>query len=1818
MYFQRQEVIGSPPILASIRSIFSNESKKDKLGPTYQLFVGIGYIFYLIIFMIVITKVIQPNEEYSSIYSIQNILKSANWNPDLSTPKNSMLYNIQTNGDIQNWIYYVLGPPLLNGHIADQNQIIGASLTKCVGEYISNAVENQYIPSDYGVVKVLSQSNCKKTKLNLVSRIASPYKYMEAFFDSSKDYVIQEIESNPELPVLPKLFNKTDIISYTAELLFYNGNIDTYSVVSFSFNLSIFGTFIVDVLSQSASPIKKYIGFPCDGSCNINITQITKSAFFFTYCVVFILHLISGIILLISSASGSPSYSSKESERNGLGIESWSNYFKERSLSIAIRISHFSVILLWISSAVLVQLLPKQSLKNILEQSNQAAEKINLNQSSEMPLLNSIIYTIKIASIIKFTGTVIACIASLLMLFRIFQIFSSLFSQVNVPLKTIMLFFRKIIGIFFLINLIVLTLALGIIIYLHIDKYSPNIKGIKESISTSIFSIMLAPISISLQEETTEETVYKVPTVIFLSIVLGILTLYLLLIPLSTATIMFIYNEVEILQSLKQNTDNIYTIKTTLSAWIQQIFFLSTFWQSKKVWSFSSQSNDKTIKINHDIQNEIEAQHQQESNSFAKEIILNEGVNKTDKMNEKGINQVIQQKKKQFKKFFELPPKLEYIPYHLFSLIVLFSIVSILWIINIANYQLHTETGEVIWKILDSPFRARSFYTFDPTLDFFPYMFKDCSKKDENLNFLYDKNQLSKIPGELLYGLYQSYRLANITSLSHLNSWIQKIFIPLIKTKNTQISEKKNFLIDLGHPTLYSTVNPMLLFKQHFSPVKCNSNPISSGLYLSTISRSKSSLSIKDISNFNPLSVNNVPTLLSVPKTQIQKIRNIFARILKLVNFNQGIFSRELTTSAEKSSHMESTLSSSGVDRIFFLYAGKESEISEQFNKSLHGNDEGNLFWVIRSYSLSTGSDVNVDLITSLDSFASNEDFNIPFDGLFDYSMDTLEIYFPIIIPNQNSVSLIKLKFELLRTGKIEIEYSFDFVKHEWIKQTLNQNGIYIDSKNQEISKDADGNENGSENQVKDSDSNSGIWIFSFILIGIQCFIFLIFLILVIYNFYRKRLLRKRLMNQINYKMDISESESESEIQKKKKIRKLGIRKIARKIGRKEIENEQTTIKKQKLETFGNVHLNEKKNVLEFRKKKFAHKKHNKEIKEEITDSKQIVEEELYDEDILSLYKLSNFNILIIVIMLIAFFVLFFSSIAYYILIISTKISININSIDIEGGFNSIASSHGDPLPWEIEISNLNDINSKLNMIGSSSGFYNDNVFSFSNLFETINNIQEISGYFEMFEIIGVFLIITYLSIIFIYSSLLVDRHRRAKILKMRRYMEKTGKKLTGNSFESLSVFTFMDTTSQRGFSWNDANYALFPIFCVVASIILIFSLTGYSILGYQEATYFSYYYSVISSLLMIFNYNSVKQVMMTSITPDISTRFKSNIITFIWKPLYYLLTFFTFNFILKALIPASIIFYMRSVASKNLQISQDTLLSKLNNVAVTRPSIPVFTNDCISLRMKFFIKALYKKLGKFKKFDMNLMKGNTIEEQNETEVNLTEGNPDWIFAKLIPELFNEMIHYKLNIAELVNKDQQGIQEIRDYLGNISLQLLLIQEHLVKIEFLRCKLSMIRQELMKIEDVKKDISRGNRESQHYIDRLLQRLMSINDEIEHLDESNRVLGQEKETAKQKTSSVAANYTLQKEKEKFSTNFLFEYGNSYAKTLFENSKINDIVSSDEYSNEDSDERKDLDEINRNKVSANINTKKSIINYIDKSDKDDSKVKNIWKRD
>ncbi|KAJ1613988.1 transmembrane domain-containing protein [Cryptosporidium canis] len=1809
MYFQRQEVLGAPPILASIGSIFSNDSKKDKLSPTYQLFVGIGYIFYLIIFMIVITKVIQPNEEYSSIYSIQNILKSANWNPDLSTPKNSMFNSIQTNTDIQYWMYYVLGPPLLNGHIADQNQFIGASLTKCVGEYLESDIEKNYVPSDYGIVKVINLNNCNKTKLNLVSRIASPYKYLEAFFDSSENYIVQEIEKSPELPALPKLSNRTDVISYSAELLFYNGNIDTYSVISFSFNLSIFGTFIVEVLSQSASPIKKYIGFPCTGACNLNINQIIKSAIFFIYCVIFILHLLSGVLLLISNLSGSPSYSQNEYERNGLGIESWSSYFKERSLSISIRISHLSVILLWISSAVIVQLLPTQSLNTILEKSNQAAKIINMGQTSETPLLNHIIYTIQIASVIKFTGTVIACIASFLMLFRIFQIFSSLFSQINVPLKTITLYFKKIVGLFFLINMLVLTMALGIIVYLHIDKLSANIQGMNTSISSSVFSLLLAPFSSGLSEGAPER-VNQIPSIIFFSIVLGISILYLLLIPMSTATIMFIYNEVEILQSLRQNTDNIYTIKTTLSAWVQQLFFLSTFWQSKKVSIFSSPSNDKEMKIAHDTQNEIEAQSHQENNS--KEIIINEETNGIDKFNENSLNQMIQQKMKQLKKFFELPPRLEYIPYHLFLLIILFSFVSIYWIVSVVNYQLYTETGDVIWKILDSPFRARSFYTFDPTLDFFPYMFKSCNNKNESPNFLYNKNQLPNIPEELLYGLYQSYKLTNITSLSHIKAWIQKIFIPLIKTKNVQSSGGKDFLIDLGHPTFDSTINPMLLFKQHFSPVKCNSNPISSELYLSTISKSKSSLSIKDISNFNTSSVSKVPKSLSrSSKSGLLNISNIFSRFLNFMNRGGGSVNRKLNASLDNNYQLESLLSSSGVDRVFFLYAGNESEISQQFDKSLNGSDKGNLFWVLKSYSLSTRSEVSVDFIPSLNIFDLNEDVNVPFDGLFDYNMDNLEIYLPIIIPNQLSASLLTLKFEVLRTGKIEIEYVFDFVKREWITQVIGENDS-IDSHIQEKSN------NSSQNEIQSNELNinSNTWLFPSIMIGVQGFIILLFILLATYNFHRKRFLSKRLIHQINYKMDISESDSENEIPKKKKIRRIGIRKFEKKIKRKEIENDQSKIKGQKLESSGNrnLYLNEKKNVLEFRKKN-PKRKQDQEFKEEIIEYKHL-EEEIYDEDVLSLYKLSNLNIMIIIIMSIIFFILFSLSIAYYILITSTKISMNLNSIDIEGGFNSIASSHGNALPWEIDQSNLN-IDSKLNMIGSSSGFYNDHIFSFKNLFEAINNIQEISKYFEHFEIIGVLLIITYLSIIFVYSSLLVDRHRRTKMLRMKRYLEKTGRKLQGNSFESLSVFTFMDTTSQRGFSWNDANYALIPILCVVISFILIFSLTGYSILGYQETTYFSYYYSVLSSLLIIFNYNSVKQVIMTSITPDISIRFKSNFLTFFWRPIYYLLTFFTFNFILKALIPASIIFYMRSVASRNLQISQDTLLSKLNNVAVTRPSIPIFMNDSISLRMKFFIKALYKKLGKFKNFDMNLMKGSSMEEHTDRDVHLTGENPDWIFAKLIPELFNEIIHYKLNVAELVNKDQQGIQEIRDYLGNISLQLLLIQEHLVKIEFLRCKLSMIRQELMKIEDVKKDISRGNRESQHYIDRLLQRLMSINDEIEHLDESNRVLGQEKESAKQKTTNASANYSLQKEKEKFSTDFLFEYGNSYAKTLFENSKINDITSSDENSDGSSYSQRYPDEANST-VFKNKNTKKSIINYIHENKKGDNIVQNIWKRD
>ncbi|KAF7457925.1 putative integral membrane protein [Cryptosporidium felis] len=1790
MYFQRQEVIGAPPILASIGSIFSVGSKRDKLSPTYQLFVGIGYIFYLIVFMLVITKVIQPNEIYSSIYSVQNILKSANWNSDLSTPKNSMVHNIQTNNDIQNWMFYVLGPPLLNGHIADQNQLIGASLTKCIGEYIHNNEENNYIPSDYGVIKVLNLGNCNETRLNLVSRIASPYKYLEEFFSSPAGFVIQEIEPVPELPKLPKISNRTDIISYTAELLFYNGNIDTYSVISFTFNLSMFGTFIVDVLSQSASPIKKFIGFPCEGNCNLNMSRILKTLLLSMYFAIFIFHLFSGILLLISSASGSQN-STSISERNTLGIESWSNYYKERSLSIAIRLSHFSVISLWISSGVLVQLLPNQTLDNILEKSNEVAKKINLNQSSEIPILNSIISIIKIASILRFSGTVMACIASFLMLFRIFQIFSSLFSQINVPLKTVVLYFKKVIGLFFLLNLTILTLALGIIIYLHIDRYSAIIKGYKSSFTTSLFLLLLSPFSNNRWEESTVSGVTTVPTAIFVSTVLGIATLYLMLIPLSTATIMFIYNEVEILQSLKQNTDNIYTIKTTLNAWIQQLFFLSTFWQSKKFFQFSSQSRETANKIIPDSQNEIEAQSHKKNDNITKEIILNEDNNKVYD-SEKHLKQWFVNKKKQLKNFFDIPPKLEFVPYHLLFLILLFSIISIYWIVHVISYQLYTGTADIIWKILDTPFSARSYYSFNPTLEFYPYMFKNCSDKTISPKFLFDKSQLSNIPDDLIYGLYQSYRLTNITSMGHLKTWIEKIFIPLVNPTNSN-KPSREFLTDLGYPIFYSTINPILLFKQHFSPVKCNSNPVTSGLYKSIITKSKSSLDIKDISNFNKTSINGVFSTSTYESREIydSKERNLNSNKLKKYVDRTKIINRLLGVSKGENAEIESIFSGSGVDRVFFLYAGTESEISQQFQNSLIGNDKGNLFWIIRSYSLSKGNEISVEFVPSIEQYRSDENIGIPYNGLFDYNMDNLEIYLPIVIPTQQSISLLSLNFEILRTGKIDIIFKFDYVKDEWINKLSDLN---IDMNN--------------ENDTETNNTNSNMWIFSHILIGIQIFIFLIFTIIIIFNFYRKKLLSRRIMHQINYKMDISDSESDDSKPEKGKIRRLGIKKVARKIKRKEIDTIQK--KKHKLELKTNFNAKN-----EFKGKKNLRK--NEYYNENFTDSNYIVEE-LDDEDILSLYKLSNLNLFAITLMSIAFFILFFSAISYYILIISTKVSINVNSIDIEAGFNSIASSQGSALPWEIGKSRLDYSNSKLNMIGSSSGLYNENVFSLKNLFMAIISIKEISDYFGRFELFGVLLIITYLSIIFTYSSLLIDRHRKVKMLRMKRYFEKTGRKSSGNSFESLSVFTFMDTTSQRGFSWNHANYAFIPIFCVVFSFILIFSLTGYSLLGYQEATYFSYYYSLLSSLLIIYNYNSVKHVIMTTITPDMSIRFTSNIVTFFWRPIYYLITFFTFNFILKALIPASIIFYMRSVASKNLQASQDTLLSKLNNIAVTRPSIPIFMNESISLRMKFFIKALYKKLGKFRNFDhtLSLLKDNaTDSEKNERDIYFRD-NPDWIFSKLIPELFNEIIHYRLNIAELVNKDQQGIQEIRDYLGNISLQLLLIQEHLVKIEFLRCKLSMIRQELMKIEDIKKDISRGNRESQHYIDRLLQRLISINDEIEHLDESNRVLGQERESVKQKnTSSASANYSLQKEKDKFSTDFLFEYDHSHAKALFENSKINDIACEElSESNSESDHTP-------NDIKDNLgkNRKRTILNCNFNGNKqDESKIKETWKRD
>ncbi|KAH7648856.1 hypothetical protein FG379_002326 [Cryptosporidium bovis] len=1730
MYFQRKEVLGEPPILASFGSIRSQNSKKRKLSPTFQFFVGVGYVIYLIVTLLVISLIAQPSEIYSSIYSVQNVLKSANWNPDTSTPKNLNPNNIQTNDDIQNWMTYVLGPILLSGYISDQNQVIGASFSKCIGEYTPDSNSNNLVPSDYGIANILEVSNCNESKMNMVSRISEPYKYLEIFFDSSEKYIIQEIEETPTIPTIPKKSKRTDIVSYKIELLIYNANAEAFTVLNFSFNLSIFGNYILNIHSQTATSINKFIGLPCT-SCNFTIKQILKVILFFIYCFIFVLHFIPGIILFFTSLCGSRS--STNEKESTIKMESWSSYFKERSLSIAIRLSHFSTVTLWITSALIIQLLPDLELKNILENSNKVAIEIINGNSSGIPLLNSIIYWVQIASILKFIGTAVGCLSTFLILFRIFQIFSSLFSQVNVPLKTIILYFKKIVGIYLFINTILLTLSLGIIIYIQINKYYPIIRGFKSSFTTSLFLLFLSPFDEIGWEGNLNSTDANITTIVFVSVILGISTFYLMLVPLSTATIMFIFNEVEVLQSLKQNTDNIYTIKTSINSWIQQLFFLSTFWATKKTGFFSNKFPLKISKDSPDSQNKTEFTSASKITRCSSNINENE-----EKHQVKSISDWRQKRFIQFKNFFKVPPKLEFIPYYIFFILILFLVLSIIWIVRIVNHRLEKDAKDIVWKILDYPFKARSFYTFDPTKRFSPYMFQECSnEKTVNPPFLYDETQLESIPSELIYGLFQSFRLSNLTSINQIKVWMERILIPSILSKSNETKKNDKFLTDIGYPTLTPIVNPILMLKQHFNPTRCNSNPKTSGLYLSKTMETKTKVNLDDITDYNISSTKNY---------------NLFSvRNESLVNdLNDNITGSYLknNSSTEEIGQMESSSSSYGVDRIFVLYSGTQNELMEQFNKTLNGEDEGNLFWVIKSYSLSKGSDSQIHLVHSFGQSANEININIPYSGLFDFNLGEMKLYFPILIPGKSSVSLITIDFDISPTGLVSISYTFDYIKTEWITQDSDEMEIIVDRKSEiEIS--------AVENNLKYN------LIFSEVILGIQVLLFLVLISILIYNAVRKKYLNKKLLNKTNYEMNISDQESERE--NKKKFKKFRLKRMHRQ--KKQYINDLSEDSGEKEEDRHRVIvINEKKDLLEFRRKKMIKKIKTRQFEDGGIEVNNEIDD-INDEDIIQLYKLKNVNILAIIIISSTFLILFCLCFRYYILIITTKISINPNSIDFEGGFNSIPTSVGVPLPWEISMDDVYTTKFDLNMIGSNSGFYNDKVFSIKKLIKTIHDIRRISNYFFMFEFFAASIILVYIAFLFLYSGILIERHKRVKMFRIKKHFEKTGDNILENSLDSVSLFTFMDSTSQTGFSWKEANYAFFPIFCVVFSFIILFSITGYSILGYQEGQFFSFYYSFMSSLMLMYNYNSIKNVILSKTFPELSIRFYMSELSFIIKPIYLIFTFFTFNFILKALIPASIIFYMRSIASKNLQSSQDTLLSKLNKVAVTRPSIPIFVNDSITLRMKFFIKALYIKLGKIKHLDkQNSFEDEMINEQIDSNIKQGKDNPDWIFAKLIPELFNEIIHYKLNISELVNKDQQGIQEIRDYLSNTSLQLLLIQEHLVKIEFLRCKLSMIRQELMKIEDVKKDISRGNRESQHYLNRLLQRLMSINDEIEHLDQSNKAISQEKEINKQKNIQSINSNSLKKEKDKCGNDYLFEYDNSYAKELFDNSKINDILS------------------------------------------------------
>ncbi|OII71581.1 hypothetical protein cand_032940 [Cryptosporidium andersoni] len=1898
----------NPQVLASFKWLCCSNSNRGKLSPMYQLIVGLGYIVFLILFTLVLSLVIQTNSIYNSVSSITMAVNMANWNPGEYTAKDSNIYTIQSYSDIQNWLYYVLGPLLLHGYISDQNLLIGAVLKKCESKYVAENTYEYYspfIPKTYGNLHILDRSNCKETTLNLISRIASPYKSLQQFFNSTEDFVYQYVET--EIPNLPIISNNTNVTSVNIEMLLYNGNIDVFSILEYNFKLTSFGSYSFDSSFWSATPIKSYIGFPCYKSCNLTTKKIIPVLLFFLYCICVLFHTLSGLFMLFSNCY----YNGKlkkiayqdsdnlDSDSQIPSVESWKEYFKHRSLPITIRLFNLCIIATWLGSGIILQTLPYETLDEILQSTNSYTGHILHNSHDTNDLkylkkltLSNIIWTVKLASSLRFIGMSLGCVVILLIIFRTFHIFSTLFANINSPLIAIFLYFKKVVGFVLFLCLIILIVTLTIVIFLQFDNFSLFFRSFLASLSYSLMTILLSPCQPVYLKEGFANFNPRLTFFTLLSFSVAYILLFLILLPLSIATTIYLYGEIELYQVFNQNSDNIFTIKSSLNAWIQQLFFLSTFWQTLS--NDSSLSHRIIQKNKNYLENmNLDSKYdlgQNKQFSFEKYQVSGANEKLLDTSSRTNIDW-IKRRYRRLKLFFSFPPKLEFIPYQLFILMFLFVCLSICWTVLVFRTQLHPNVRSVIWDILNAPFRAPSLFSMNIDLNNSPYIFRNCSLRNtEYPKFFFNDDQIKQIPSSLIVGLNQSVQLSNITSIHHLNIWFANIFIPLIESNDIKgsyinlsihddlsetYSSKDNngHMIPIAYTKLYPITNPMLIVRQSCSIPICNSNPTSAGYYLSVLSDISSEFeSIGNLAEFNSTTpmknlnylntfssykslsiledLNNKKKSKFLSKSREDRIifdmseiagnsidksgtnkteeislmthnnsknnesgididKNIYhEKDLKLSNSLK--FSKSLV-SIETTSQLRSMVAESGIRRIFFLYSGTDDQIYQQYLNALNGTAVGSMFWIVKLGS-SANDEISIEFLPSLTPFKNISEIVGSSGNLFDFSLQKMQILFPIYLSSISSVALIDININFFQSGLFETYFDVKIIDNYWInyENSSNINYKYLKSN-------------------KETNFSSSSWAYCFVALAIMLLILTIIIALYFYNISKKRQIRtsnifhtdidnidlpnnnKSFRTKLEDKALMDDDSSSSKRDYSSTIKR-----------RVNISSESKFSKSSKSDKINNE------DMLISNEKKSAEKGNGKDRNgyhiQEVSMDVDISDISIPDEDIIALYRLSRFNTFTLSILTLAFLSCFLTCIVFFAYLSTQSLVLNLKTINSEGKFVSTATYESDGLPWSIPISETSRLEEDIQTIGHGSGFYNGNAFSLYSLLNIVANIQKLTWYFKMFEFFAALLIFIYIIYLLFYSGILIDRYHRTKVFRMKS-LQKSRRYCVSSLDSTLSLTNFMDSASITGFSWKRANNIMLPSMFITFIFLLFFALIGYCTLGIQELSFLTYYYSILSSLLVIFNYNSIKYLFLTNVLYTSNVGLYTNWISYFWKPVFLVFTFFFYQFILKALLPASVICYLRSLSTKNLQNSHDILLSKLNTIAVTRPRIKIFVNDSIMLRMRFFIKALYRKLGTVRDFpqEFDLFKESEtsgILEEDITDIRETGDNPDWIFAKLIPEIFNELVHYRINELELVKQDQQNLQNIRDYLADISLQLLLIQEHLVKIEFLRCKLSMIRHELMNVNEAKKEVSRGNKESKHYINRLLQRLMGIYDDIEHLNQTSRVLGISRdEKAGIGVSAIDAGIfpsgldvrlSLEHEKQKYSEDFMYEYNHSYAKALFENYKLQDIAFTGlEDNNSSNEDKSNHDYSNKSEILAEDEKKLGDPQYYELSEHEES---------